>query len=346
MSFDPRAKLREHPLPDREEPGAEGPETLADKLIGQLLSADDLINRPAPAWIIDDVIPAGGTVVLFGKPGSGKSFTALDWSICAALGLPWQGREVTKGDVLYIAAEGVAGLGIRVHAWKIAFGVTELPNIRFYPGSINLLDVDRRVALVEVVRRLKPALLVIDTMARSMTGGDENSAKDVGLVIGAIDACRAELPDLTALIVHHMDKGGTTYRGSSALEGAAETMIECADDDGAVVLSCEKQKDAEQFDKIRVKRAVVELPSGLTSCVLRAVSSENLSENLPENRRGLLNEFLTHFSATGANRTQLRAVTKLPDATFYRALNDLVNVGALVNAGTQKVPFYVKREAA
>jgi RecA-family ATPase len=93
--------------------------------------------------------------------------------------------------------------------------------VKFFPGSINLLDPERRAALVEMVRRLEPVLLVVDTMARSMAGGDENSARDVGLVIAATDACRAACPSLAVLIVHHTTKDGDTYRGNSALEGAA-----------------------------------------------------------------------------------------------------------------------------
>jgi len=314
--------------------------SLADQLEAQLIDAEELIRRPPPAWAVAGVIPAAGTIVLFGKPGSGKSFTALDWGSCTAMGLPWQGHHVQQGPVVYIAAEGVGGLGARVAAWKAAFGVDEITGITFYPGAVNLLDAERRAALVEVMRRRKPAMLIIDTLARSMTGGDENSARDVGLVIAAADACHAEVPPLTILIVHHMDKSGSTYRGSSALEGAAETMVECTDDDGLMKLSCEKQKDAAGFPPIRLRRVIVDLADGRSSCVLRAPSTENLTEKLADSRRLLIGEFLTHFSATGASRAQLKLVSKLTEPTFYRALNDLLKVGALVNSGTDKQPFY------
>lgn len=336
-AFDPEALMAEAGV--TAEPRGDG-ESLADRMIERLLDAEELVDRPPPSWLIDEVFPADSTTFLYGKPASGKSFTALDWATCVALGLPWQGRAVQQGFVLYVAAEGVAGLGIRIKAWKTAFGVAKVDNIKFFPGAINLLDPARRAALVEVIRRLSPALLVIDTMARSMAGGDENSAKDVGLVVDASAAFREARPGLAVVIVHHMDKAGSTYRGSSAVEGAAETMIECSDDDGTVTLDCKKQKDAAEFKPIKLRRVLVELGDGHTSCVLRAPSSENLTENLAESRRLLLGEFLTHFSQTGASRAQLKLVTKLPEATFYRALNDLVKVGALVNEGTDKQPFY------
>jgi hypothetical protein len=278
--------------------------------------------------------------VLFGKPASGKSFTALDWANCVATGMHWQGRHVQQGKVIYIAAEGVSGLGIRIQAWKTGFNVPDLPNIRFYPGAISLMDAERRAALADLMRRLGPAMLVIDTMARSMVGGDENAARDVGFVIAAIDDCRRAAPGLAVVIVHHTSKDGMSYRGSSALEGAAETMVECSTDEDRISLACAKQKDAAVFDPIRLYREVVQLTHGGSSCVLRAPSSEKLRENLTESQWRLREVFSENFSSTGASRTQLRAVTDLPDATFYRALNALVASGELINTATEKQPFY------
>jgi hypothetical protein len=100
--------------------------SLADRLIAQLLDAEELIGRPPPSWLVDDVLPAGGTTVLYGKPGSYKTFTAIDWAACVGLGWHWQARETKQGLVLYIAAEGVGGLGIRVEAWKRAFSADKL----------------------------------------------------------------------------------------------------------------------------------------------------------------------------------------------------------------------------
>jgi RecA-family ATPase len=51
---------------------------------------------------------------------------------------------------------------------------------------------------------------VIDTLARSMAGGDENAAKGVGEFIAAIDRLRG---DHAALVVHHTGKDGDRERG-------------------------------------------------------------------------------------------------------------------------------------
>jgi hypothetical protein len=55
---------------------------------------------------------------LTGKRGHGKSFAALDMAGHVSLGQNWHGHATKRGPVLYIAAEGVAGLRQRVRAWE------------------------------------------------------------------------------------------------------------------------------------------------------------------------------------------------------------------------------------
>lgn len=94
------------------------------------------------------------------------------------------------------------------------------------------------------------SLVVIDTLARATAGADENSVKDMGRAVAASDAIR-EQSGASVLLVHHTGKDGLNYRGSSAIEGAADAMLHMAKtDSGALELRCAKQKDAEAFDPI------------------------------------------------------------------------------------------------
>jgi hypothetical protein len=88
-----------------------------------------------------------------------------------AFGFSWQGREVRKGKVLYLAAEGRRGIGKRIKAWLQHTGETTLPEtFVLLPTAVNLLREAEREALVEMARRLDFDLVVIDTLARSMVG--------------------------------------------------------------------------------------------------------------------------------------------------------------------------------
>jgi RecA-family ATPase len=188
-----------------------------------LLSGDDLLRQPDLSWLIDGPVPASGLSVLYGASGAGKSFLALELALCVATGLPWLDREVRSGLVVYIAAEGQAGLGPRYRAWLTARGLETAERIRFLTDAVDLRDgheVDRvHRTLATLLERPRP--LVVDTMARTMTGGDENAAKDVGQFIAAVDGLREAD---AALVVHHSGKDGVGERGSSALRAAADLM--------------------------------------------------------------------------------------------------------------------------
>jgi hypothetical protein len=313
------------------------------ELTSKLRSASDLVNMPPPTWLIDDVLGTSTLAVLYGKPGSGKSFLALDWALCVAANFPWNGREVRGGTVLYIAAEGVGGLGIRVRAWTERFGISvkELDNIRFYPTAINLLNPERRQGLIEMTMTLEPTLVIIDTLARSMVGGDENSTRDVGLAIDAADHVKT-VTGATVLVVHHTSKGGETYRGSSSIEGAADTMVLVEAEAANLTVKCEKAKDAEPFQPIKLIRSVITIRGGtLTSCILQPHEASTATDELAVSEQAVLNAMWDLFETTSAvSRTELKDLVQLPKQTFYRATRSLVGKSALINVGTMSRPVY------
>ena len=96
----------------------------------------------------------------------------------------------------------------------------------------------------------EPELIVIDTLARSMGAADENSTKDMGAMIRAVDDVR-DAYDCTVLAVHHTGHSSAAKdraRGSSALLGAvdAEFKVEKWGDDAnnKVEVKFTKMKDA------------------------------------------------------------------------------------------------------
>lgn len=310
----------------------------AARLRAALRTAAELIKRPPPTYLIDKILPKGALGCVYGKPGSGKSFLALDWALCVAHGAPWGAREIRGGPVLYIVAEGSGGLGIRVRAWLEHANLADIDNIQFLPLAVNLLDLHQRAALLQVATEIGPVLIIIDTLARSMVGGDENSARDVGLLIDAADRLR-QATNATVVLVHHTGKDGQTYRGSSALEGACDTMIEVQLDGDRVTVACEKQKDDEPFEPIRLRLVTVDLGDA-KSCVLEATRGD-----MSESQERLMAIFIKHFGTTGATKQELRTIacgapTSMPTTSFYRALNQLMADGALVNTGTDKQPYF------
>lgn len=237
----------------------------------RLYSAAELIKMPPPEWLIDPIMPEGGMVGLYGPPGAGKSFLAIDMAMSVATGRPWQGRPTQKGLVVYISAEGGAGIGKRVLAWlrhnnveakdaNIAFLIESLPMTEDSEGVAILLK-----RLIEELEQ-KPALIVVDTLARCFDG-DENQQEDMNRFVAGVDLLRKEL-GCTVVIVHHTRLEADRERGNTAFRGAADTMIAVSiAAHNEFTVSCNKQKDAEAFDELAFKLVSVE---DTASCVLES----------------------------------------------------------------------------
>lgn len=301
-----------------------------------LLDRSDLASLPEPKPLIEDTLDQRTTALLAGHFGSLKSFLALDWSACIATGKPWQGRKVTQGRVLYIAAEGAFGLHRRLSAWEYAWGrQIDSDQLIVLPKPVNMGRPEQVQELMQAVRVLSPALLVIDTVARCAVGFDENSSKDMGIFVDAMDRLKVAMNGGTVLGVHHTGKDRKTIRGSSALEDGVDTVYLSEGDAGLVKLERIKRKDGPTFDLHQLKLEVI-------SHVDSGVISSSQGSETSGSAKVVLDTFLSHFSLTGATSAQLRdTVDGISKATFHRALNSLISQGLLTNTGTQQRPFYV-----
>ena len=217
------------------------------------LSDAEIEALPAPEYLIDPVIPRDGIVGFYGTPGSYKTSVALDWSLALATGRDWRGCATKEGAVAYVLAEGRRGIGQRVRAWKSHHGVADATSIRFLLEAVPLIDAAQAERLIAdlVAFEPVPVLVAIDTLAWSMIGGDENSARDMGLVLSV--ANRIRQAGSTVLLIHHTGWSKRHERGSSALRGAADTILRVTAKHDVVTLTCEKQKDDAPFDPIRLR---------------------------------------------------------------------------------------------
>lgn len=282
----------------------------------KVFSVAEIQEMPPIAWLITGILPEHSMAMLYGQPGAGKSFVALDLAMCIATGRDWLKHSVrTPGAVLYLAAEGAPGMRARVSAWLAAHRATSAETaMHFVVEPANLMDptdaahVERAIQSVGAPVRL----VVIDTLHRSMAGGDENSARDVGLVLDHADRIR-RTTGATVLIVHHSKKDSDTERGSGALRGAVDTLISVRDDEDRRLIVCEKQKDGAGFDPIPIV-----LESYHDSCVARLLSdSENLYP-LNSRQRELLHVLQRDFQATGATTAEWKSASRFAESSYHR----------------------------
>lgn len=227
----------------------------------RLWSLNELQHMPPPNFIIGQYLVDNTFAVLFGAPASYKSFLALDWALSIAHGIDWNGRAVEQGTVVYLALEGQSGIASRAEAWHKEMNLNET-DAPFYAVTVPLSMVDELTGdsdtslLIEAIHEdlggVVPKLIVVDTLARSFVGKDENSATDMGLFVRNVDAIKARF-DCTVLVVHHSGKDTSKgMRGSSALKGAVDSEFEIVrrKDTQQVALHVRKQKDTEEAEEL------------------------------------------------------------------------------------------------
>lgn len=207
-------------------------------------------------WLVRNYFEADSIALMFGDPGCGKSFAAIDVACCVATGTPWHGNKISPGAVFYIAGEGHNGLMRRFAAWSQHNGVP-LDGAPLFvshrPAQLCSAAAAAEVAnsVVEIMTGTGrvPALIVVDTLARNF-GGDENKQEDMAGFIANLDAFLRKSGEwgATVLIVHHSGHSDKSRgRGSSALKGAVDAEYSITKDESGVVrLEATKMKDAEQ----------------------------------------------------------------------------------------------------
>ena len=303
-----------------------------DRLRGALLDSPGLDSIPEPQPIIDGWLYTDSLAWLTGKRGSGKSFVALDMAGCVSLGATWHGRATKQGAVLYIAAEGAPGLRARVRAWEDHHGQMA---VTFLPGDKLALRLPAdATALGMIAAEIAAVLVIIDTQSRVTVGLDENSSRDMGLLVDALERIR-EPSGACVLPVHHEPRNSENPRGHSSMDGAGTGLLRAVKDGPLITVSNPKQKDAPEAESLLL--ALTPHPGG--SAVLSPITRVGLGNLRTDSEATLLD--LIGLRG-GASHSQLKTDCGLPVSTFNYAMKSLLNSGAIRNAGTARRTFYVR----
>lgn len=214
---------------------------------------------PAPRCLVGNLIASGSLVCLFGESNTGKSTLAIDIAFACGRGVPWHGRRTRKALTVYLPLEGAHGVRQRVRAKMRREGIAEVPFVDLSSKRgdgrvpIDLLDpvsVSALIADLTLLRADSEAelLLIVDTVARAIAGGDENSGLDMGRLIASCDQIRLAT-GCTVMLIHHSGKDSTKgARGHSSLRAAVDTEIEVASTTNPRTATVRKQRDLPSGD--------------------------------------------------------------------------------------------------
>lgn len=248
-----------------------------DQLLAEMLDSNGLENMPALEPLVGDLLHLDSLARVIGPSGHMKSFMTIDVAGHVGTGLPWHGMPVHQGTVIYLVAEGARGIRKRVRAWEQHYG-TRMSNVLFLPRPVQAMDPEW-LTLIEACKRLGPVLIVIDTQARVSVGVEENSAKELGLVIDRMEQLRAGT-GACVLVIHHTGHIGDHGRGSSSAKGALQSELHVSKkgdnaSNAVITVKTGKQKDDEQGADLQFGLKVVRIrgdakPDGspVTSVVL------------------------------------------------------------------------------
>jgi hypothetical protein len=251
-------------------------------------------------FVVKNVIQLGSLIVVFGESNSGKTFFVLDLVLAVAGGQFWRGRKVTRGLVVYIAGEGTDGIKNRVAAYQTR-GLSErgIP-LAIIKRAADLLHADGDMAgLLASVRAAetgsgeKCALIVVDTLARAMAGGDENSGEDMSALIANADRLRI-LTGAAVMLIHHCGKDASKgARGHSSLRGAVDTEICIEGQTGRRTATVTKQRDlpSGQVFGFELELQVLghdEDGDPVTSCIVRHLDDGQAFKTRPKSKQQLL----------------------------------------------------------
>lgn len=327
-----------------------------DALIAELIPASELGNIPPPVPLVEGILDRNSLTRVIGTSGHGKTFVMLDLAAHVALGRPWLGRECAQGLVVYMVAEGVAGIGLRVAAWESHHGVALGDRALFLPRPVQVMSQLDWLVWVAAMERLKPAMIIMDTQSRITVGADENAVKDMGVLVERADLLK-DKTGACVVLVHHKGRQGDHGRGSTVVPAALDTEISVTrQGTSRITVLSEKQKDREDFAPISLELTKVGDSAVLVQPgTAQPFESNEINENSSARDRIAALVYRTFHDGLGATKSEIKTVVLSNDRgprgkpmgkqAFYNAWSQLEGDGALVVIDTDAGKRWVLSEA-
>lgn len=195
--------------------------------VPQLLSAADLYtNEPVPLRaVIWDAVKAKGVLwngltLLFAKPKAGKSWLALQIAIAVTGGPCVEGLSVAEyGPVVYAALEEPPSRTAKRMKMLAPQGPW-CSKLHFLYELLPLMGGGAE-QLETAVTRIKPKLLVIDTLTAAIKGGGAKNSDVFRSQYAEAGRVRKIAEDfgIAVLLIHHSRKGGSSDGAVEAVAG-------------------------------------------------------------------------------------------------------------------------------
>lgn len=240
---------------------------------------------------VQGLLGEGQLSVVYGESNVGKTFFIADLSFHVAMGKEWRGKRVEQGAVIYTALEGARGFSNRIEAYfRHNLILDRNMPLSMVPCAVDFLNPNGNIGeFIDLVKKEQDdlgaiKLIVIDTLARAIAGGDENSGQDMGRLVGHADLIRHHTGAHVCFIHHSGKDKARGARGHSSLRAAVDTEIELVRDENAAFTTVRvaKQREMEIGKDMAFELHGVVLGQNrhgedVTSCVVVPHSLETLA---------------------------------------------------------------------
>jgi len=173
-------------------------------------------------YLIPDLLPCPGTVMVHGAGGDGKSMSA--WTIAkhVARGIPFS----VRGDLVPVQAGPVLILNGDQSEVQVQQQMRDLEFQRTDPVTVVMgWDLNWYYRFTKLIQKHRPKLVIIDSITGCSRGSafDENKKEFAGPIYWLSNNNGRLFPACTILLVHHANKTGG-FRGSTAIRDAVDEV--------------------------------------------------------------------------------------------------------------------------
>lgn len=350
----------EEPPPDEMSPAEEEPATQTGRLISleavaegagemtagqravfEFIRADKLGDVVEAMDFVEGTLSEGAVSMVYGQSNVAKTFWVMDLAAAVASGRKFRGElEVERGAVIFVALEGERGARNRIAALRKEGLLKDEDPLYLVFESVSLLEAghaERLAATVDAVAAHSSwpvKLVVLDTMARAMAGGDENKGEDMSLAVKAIDVVRARTGAHVSIIHHSGKVQALGARGHSSLRAAIDTEFEITRPDGEKIstVTTTKQRDFQvgepmPFSLKQIVLGIDRRGNPITSCVVHHEDSVMAFKPGKKGRpaSGTVNDLLSLLPqpSTTAWMKAARGGFGVTETPFYRLLAEI-----------------------
>jgi hypothetical protein len=187
------------------------------------MAMDSLLNKDLKfEYLIPDLLPCPGTVMIHGAGGDGKSMSA--WTIAkhVARGIPFS----VRGDLVPVEAGPVLILNGDQSEVQVQQQLRDLEFQSSDPVTVVMgWDLNWYYRFVKLIEKHQPKLVIIDSITGCSRGSafDENKKEFASPIYWLANNNGRMFPACTILLIHHANKTGG-FRGSTAIRDAVDEV--------------------------------------------------------------------------------------------------------------------------